>query len=499
MVDGDYILEMENISKSFPGVRALDQVRLYVRRGTVHALMGENGAGKSTLMKILIGMLQKDAGTIRYNGEPFEIGGIHEALNKGISMIFQELHPILDMTVAENIFIGRETKTALFVDRKKMMADTQALLDRLGVDYIRPGDKVRTLSAAKMQMVEICKALSYGARLIIMDEPTSALTEDECGKLFDIVRELKKEGTAFIFISHKMDEIFRISDEVTVMRDGKFIETRPASEMNTDDLIRLMVGREIKNVFPKQNAEIGEEVLRVENLSSEGAFENVSFDIRRGEIFGLAGLMGAGRTEIAEAIFGFRKITSGKIYLRGQRVKIRTPREAIRNKMAFLTEDRKYTGLFLPLSVSDNIIMPSLQKFLRMGLLRGRQVNESSVEAIERFAIKTPSTRQTVENLSGGNQQKVLVARWMLTVPDIIILDEPTRGIDVGAKAEIHKIMSSLACQGKTVLMISSEMPELIGMCDRIGVMDKGRLSGILEGNQINQVNIMRYAAGLAL
>ncbi len=499
MTGESYILEMENISKFFPGVHALDQVQLRVRRGTVHALMGENGAGKSTLMKILIGVLKKDGGTIHYDGGPYEITGIRDALQKGISMIFQELHPILDMTVAENIFIGRESRKGLFVDKKKMLEDTQELLDRLGVDYIRPSDKMRRLSAAKIQMVEICKALSYNAKLIIMDEPTSALTEDECKKLFEIIRDLKEKGTAFIFISHKMDEIFQISDEITVMRDGKYILTKPADQMTTDELIKAMVGREITSVFPKQQSQIGEPVLEIKGISSKGAFENVSFSIRKGEIFGLAGLMGAGRTEVAEGIFGFRKLSGGEIWLHGKKINIRSPQDAIRYKMAFLTEDRKYTGLFLPLSVSDNVIMPSVKQFLKAGFLQKNCVKKAVQKGIDQFAIKTPSARQTVNNLSGGNQQKVLVARWMLTDPDIIILDEPTRGIDVGTKAEIHKIMSGLACQGKTVLMISSEMPELIGMCDRIGVMHKGQLSGILEGDEMTQVNIMRYAAGLTV
>lgn len=358
---------------------------------------------------------------------------------------------------------------------------------------------MRELSAAKIQMVSICKALSYNAKLIIMDEPTSALTEDECKKLFEIILRLKQEGTSFIFISHKMDEIYQISDEITVMRDGEYILTKPASELSSDDLIKAMVGREITNVFPKQISQIGEDVLRVEGLSSEGAFENVSFSIRRGEIFGLAGLMGAGRTEIAETIFGYRKASAGKIYINGEEVRIRSPRDAMAKKLAFLTEDRKYTGLFLPLSVSDNIVMPSLQQFSKLCFLNYKSIKGAVNESVSQYSIKTPSLQQKIVNLSGGNQQKVLVARWLLKKPDIIILDEPTRGIDVGAKSEIHRIMSALACEGKTVLMISSEMPELIGMCDRIGVMHKGNLEGILEGNQITQINIMRYAAGLTL
>ncbi len=497
--ENNFILEMEDIEKSFPGVRALNKVQLRVRKCSVHALLGENGAGKSTLMKILFGLLEKDAGTITFDGQPYEVHSIREALDKGISMILQELHPILDMTVAENIFIGRESLKGAFVDKKKMAADTQELLDRLGVDYIKPNEKMRNLSAAKIQMVSICKALSYHAKLIIMDEPTSALTEDECKKLFEIILRLKQEGTSFIFISHKMDEIYQISDEITVMRDGEYIFTKPVADLSSDDLIRAMVGREITNIFPKQVSQIGEDVLCVEGLSSKGAFEDVSFSIRKGEIFGLAGLMGAGRTEIAETLFGYRKASAGKIYLNGEAVCIRSPRDAIAKKMAFLTEDRKYTGLFLPLSVSDNVIMPSLQSFSKFSFLNHKRIKKAVSTSVTQYSIKTPSLQQKIINLSGGNQQKTLVARWLLTKPEIIILDEPTRGIDVGAKAEIHRIMSALACEGKTVLLISSEMPELIGMCDRIGVMHKGKLEGILEGDQINQVNVMRFAAGLAL
>lgn len=495
----NYILEMEDIGKSFPGVRALNHVRLRVRKGTVHALMGENGAGKSTLMKILFGLLEKDEGTITFDGQPYEVHGIRDAINRGVSMILQELHPILDMTVAENIFTGRESLKNGCVDKKKMLTDTKKLLDRLGVDYIKPGEKMRKLSAAKIQMVSICKALSYNAKLIIMDEPTSALTEDECRKLFEIILHLKQAGTSFIFISHKMDEIYQISDDITVMRDGEYILTSLASELSTDKLIKAMVGREIKSIFPKQISRIGEEVLRIEGLSSKDAFEDVSFSVRRGEIFGLAGLMGAGRTEIAETIFGYRKASAGKIYLNGQEICIRSPRDAIARKIAFLTEDRKYTGLFMSLSVSDNIVMPSIQRFQKLWFFNRRKIKNTAKDAVAQYSIKTPGIQQKVINLSGGNQQKVLVARWLLTNPDIIILDEPTRGIDVGAKAEIHRIMSALACEGKTVLMISSEMPELIGMCDRIGVMHKGKLEGILEGEQIDQINIMRYAAGLTL
>lgn len=494
----DYILDMENISKTFPGVKALDQVHLKVRKGTVHALMGENGAGKSTLMKILIGLNKKDEGTIIFDGEELEINNTRFALKKGISMIFQELNPIPYMTVAENIYVGREPlkPNRLLIDKKKMVEDTKQLLKKLEIDNISPNDRLCDLSVAKTQMVEISKAISYNSKLIIMDEPTSAITEKECEHLFRIVNNLKKEGISFVFISHKMDEIFKISDEITVMRDGKYIGTEFASNMTNHKLIQMMVGREITHIFPKEEVEMGEVVLSVNNLSKKGFFHDVSFEIRRGEILGFSGLMGAGRTELMESIFGYRSIDSGEVFINGEKVNIKSPRDAINYKIALLTEDRKLTGLYLPLSVKDNMMMVNLKSFKKGLLLNNKRISDTCNEEIEKFKIKTPSKDKVIRELSGGNQQKVLVSRWLLTDPDIIILDEPTRGIDVGAKSEIHKIMTGLAKEGKCIIMISSELPEIIGMSDRVVVMHEGKVSGILDRSEVSQERLMEFAIG---
>ncbi|KJR44822.1 Inositol transport system ATP-binding protein [Desulfosporosinus sp. I2] len=494
----DIILEMENISKAFSGVQALDKVQLKVRKGTVHALMGENGAGKSTLMKILIGVYKSDQGTIKFDGEELHITSTHYALNKGISMIFQELNPIPNMTVAENIYVGREPLTkGLFISRKKMVQDTEQLLKKLGIDSLDPNDKLLDLTVAKTQMVEIAKAVSYNSKLIIMDEPTSAITDKECDILFNIVNSLKKQGVSFIFITHKMDEVFRIADEMTVMRDGKYVGCEPASNMNQDKLIQMMVGREITHMFPKEEAEIGEAVLSVKNLTIKGLFEGISFDARKGEILGFAGLMGAGRTEIIESLFGVRKLDAGEIYINGKKVTIKTPADAIKNKMALLTEDRKLSGLFLPLSVQDNMIMASIGEYRNGLFIDYKKIAKACNIKKDQFDIKTPSLRQEIVHLSGGNQQKVLISKWLLTNPDIIILDEPTRGIDVGAKAEIHRFMSGLAKEGKTIIMISSELPEVLGMSDRIVVMCEGRMTGILDRSEADQTTVMRYATGM--
>lgn len=494
----DFILEMMDISKAFPGVMALDQVKLKVRRRTVHALMGENGAGKSTLMKILIGIYRMDKGQIKFDGEKLNITSTTYALKKGISMIFQELNPIPHMTVAENIYVGREPLgRAGFVNKKKMIDDTQKLLHRLALDKINPHEKVANLSVAKTQMVEIAKAISYNSKLIIMDEPTSAITEKECDQLFNIVCALRDEGVSFIFITHKIDEVFKIADEVSVMRDGKFVGCEPIKILTKDKLVEMMVGREIKQMFPKEKVQIGEVILSLKDLSITGLFKDISLDVRKGEIFGLAGLMGAGRTEVMEAVFGYRRLQEGEIYINGKKTNIGSPADAIRNKIAFITEDRKLTGCYLPLTVKDNMIMPSLGRYKKGLFLDHKKINQVCDEEKSRFNIKTPSLKQIINNLSGGNQQKVLVSRWLLTEPDIIILDEPTRGIDVGTKVEIHKIMTKLAQQGKAIIMISSELPEILGMSDRIGVMYAGRLTGIHNASDADQKLIMQYATGI--
>lgn len=499
-MNNEFILSMENISKTFPGVKALDSVHLNVRKGTVHALMGENGAGKSTLMKILIGIYHKDEGKIIFNGEEVDVVNTNYALHKGISMIFQELNPIPYMTVAENVFVGREPlKTnKVFIDKKKMNADTKALLDKLEISNIEPNEKMCDLSVAKTQMIEITKAISYNSKLIIMDEPTSAITEKECDLLFKIVNNLKKEGVSFIFITHKMDEVFKIADEITVMRDGKYVGTEAASNMTKDKLIQMMVGREITHIFPKSEVKIGEVVLSLRNLTKKGLFENISFDVRRGEIVGLAGLMGAGRTELMETLFGYRSLDSGEIFINGKKVEIKSPKDAIKHKIALLTEDRKLTGLYLPLSVKDNMVMVNIGNYRRGIFLDNKKIKNICDTEIDKFKIKTPSPNKIIKELSGGNQQKVLVSRWLLSDPDIIILDEPTRGIDVGAKSEIHRIMTGLAQEGKCIIMISSELPEVMGMSDRVVVMHEGHVSGILDRSEVNQARVMEFATGLA-
>jgi inositol transport system ATP-binding protein len=494
----DYLLQMEGISKSFPGVKALDDVHLSVRPGTVHALMGENGAGKSTLMKVLIGMYGADAGTITFGGQRVQIPDTATALRLGISMIHQELSPIPHMTVAENIYLGREPVNRLgLIDKRRMTADTQQLLDRLEM-AIEPRAMMNTLSIAQTQMVEIAKAISYDARLIIMDEPTSAITEREVEHLHRMIRSLRESGVAVIYITHKMDEVFRISDHVTVFRDGRHVASVPAAELDRQKLITLMVGRELTHMFPKEAAEIGEVALSVRGLTRHGVLHDITFDLRRGEILGLAGLMGAGRTEVLEAIFGITRIDAGTIEINGKVTKIRNPGDAIHNGLALLTEDRKLTGIMGVLSVRDNMTVASLPRFSPGGLLHKRQIDRECQAQREALSIRTPTIQQLVKLLSGGNQQKVLVSRWLLTTPEILMIDEPTRGIDVGAKAEIHRLMSQLAGQGKAILMVSSEMPEILGMSDRVLVMHEGRLTGEFSRAEATQERIMRAATGTA-
>jgi inositol transport system ATP-binding protein len=492
----EFLLRMEGITKTFPGVKALDDVRLEVAPGTVHALMGENGAGKSTLMKVLIGMYQADAGTISFDGREVHIADTAKALGMGISMIHQELSPVPHMTVAENIFLGREPINRFgFVDKRRMVADTAALFKRWDI-AINPRKVMRQLSVAQTQMVEIAKAISYESRLIIMDEPTSAITEREVEHLHGMIRSLRASGVAIIYITHKMDEVFKISDHVTVFRDGKHVATLPASELDRGKLISLMVGRELTHMFPKEDVEIGDVVMSVRGLSRKGKVHDVSFDIRRGEILGLAGLMGAGRTEVLEAIFGVERIDAGEITINGTKVRINEPADAIAAGLGMLTEDRKQTGIMGVLSVRDNITIAALPRFSPRGILRKKQMTREAQTQREALSIKTPSLAQLVRLLSGGNQQKVLVSRWLLTSPDILMIDEPTRGIDVGAKAEIHRLMSRLAAEGKAILMVSSELPEILGMSDRVLVMHDGRITGEFSRAEATQEKIMQAATG---
>jgi len=493
------ILLMENISKSFPGVKALSEVNLSVHRGTIHALMGENGAGKSTLMKILDGIYTPDSGQITFQGQPVTIDNTQRALQLGISMIHQELSPIPYMTVAENIYLGREPLSRFgMIDKRKLNANTKALLTLLEIN-INPTILMKDLSVANTQMVEIAKAISYDASLIIMDEPTSAITEREVAHLFGMIRSLKAKGVTIIYITHKMDEVFQIADDITVLRDGKHVATVPATQTNKVRLIMMMVGRELTEMFPKEYAPIGEVVLSVRNLTRAGIVEDVSFDLRRGEILGIAGLMGAGRTTVIESIFGVHKIDAGEIIIKGRKTQINSPTDAIKNGLALLTEDRKRTGIMGVLPVRDNMMIASLPKYEKKGFLDGRLIETTYKQEKSRLDIKSPSMHQLIKLLSGGNQQKVLVSRWLLTSPDILILDEPTRGIDVGAKAEIHRLMSKLAQDGKAIIMISSELPEILGMSDRILVMHEGRVGGIFERKDATQESIMQAATGHGL
>ena len=498
-MEEQYILEMVDISKSFPGVQALKSAGIKVRKGTVHALMGENGAGKSTLMKILGGLQPADSGKIILHGKEVAFANPHESLNHRISMIHQELTSIPHMTVAENIYLGREPlANKLFVKDKDQNERTAKLLAELNIP-INPKTKMVNLSIAQMQLIEIAKAISYDSEIIIMDEPTSAITEREVEHLYTIIRNLTRKGVSIIYISHKLNEIFTIADEVTVMRDGEYVDTKLIGDLTRKDIISMMVGRELTHLFPKVEVEIGEPVLEVRNLSRKGKFKNISFTLRKGEILGLAGLMGAGRTEVMESLFGLIPPDEGDILIKGQKVAIKNAADAKKNGLAFITEDRKLTGLFLPHSVKDNIIAASLDRFKVGGIF----MNEKSVNGIceehkKLLRIKTPTIEQKVKNLSGGNQQKVLLAKWLLTDADIIILDEPTRGIDVGAKSEIHSLMGELVKSGKAVIMISSELPEVIGMSDRILVMHEGKLTGEVNRTDATQDVIMSFATGTA-
>jgi methyl-galactoside transport system ATP-binding protein len=501
MAGDQYLLELNNISKEFPGVKALDDVTLKVRAGTVHALMGENGAGKSTLMKCLFGIYKPDAGEIYISGEKKEINTSKDALECHISMIHQELHPIPFRNVMENIWLGRFPTRGFgplqFVDHKKMFKATESLFKELDI-LINPKTLVRTLSVSKVQSIEIAKAVSFQSKLIVMDEPTSSLTGNEVEHLFKIINELRSRGVSIIYISHKMEEILRISDEVTIMRDGKKIGTWDAGELTTDIIISKMVGRDLKERFPERDNKPAEEILRVEGLTSTNpkSFTNISFELRKGEILGIGGLVGAQRTELIEAIFGLRALASGKIFIHGKEVVIKSPIDAKSHNIALLTEERRTTGIFPVLSVQLNMIIANLERYKTpYFLLDEKKMKREVTENVERFRTKTPTIKTLIRNLSGGNQQKVLLARWLLTEPEILMLDEPTRGIDVGAKFEIYTIIAELAKQGKSIIMISSEMPELLGMSDRIMVMREGKLSGIVDRENATEVEIMRLAA----
>ncbi len=499
MAEDKYLLEMTDITKEFPGVKALQGVQLQVKKGEVHGLLGENGAGKSTLMNCLMGIYAPTSGKIVFDGVERKDYSPHDSLNFGVSMIQQELSPVRERSIMENIWLGREPKNKIgLIDKRKMYADTKKILESIDMDE-NPRMLMKNLTVAKMQMVEIARAVSYASKLIIMDEPSSSLTENETQQLFKIIRKLKAEGRSVIYISHKLDEIKEITDRVSVFRDGTYISSSNTAEITQDQIIEMMVGRTVKNIFPKTEVPIGEVVLEVEHLSHEKYFEDISFDVRKGEIFGLNGLVGAGRTELMETIFGLRQRKSGTVKLNGKEFNPKCGRDAIEAGMAFVTEDRRGNGIFSVQDIEFNITMANVEKYKnKIGLLDIKKMQEDSKEYIDKIQIKTPSSKQLIKNLSGGNQQKVLIARWLLTMPDIIIMDEPTRGIDVGSKSEIHRLIGMLVAEGKSVIMISSELPEVMGMSDRIMIMHEGKMMGIVNREEIKSAEaLMELSSGI--
>jgi ribose transport system ATP-binding protein len=490
-----FLLEMKNIHKAFPGVKALDNVQLNVRAGEVHILLGENGAGKSTLMKILAGVHQADKGTIHIEGKQVDIKSTKDAQKHGIGIIFQEFNLIPHLSVAENIFFGRVPRfLSSIVNRKKLFEDTTGILNELQLD-ISPKTLVKDLGVAEQQMVEIAKALSINSKILIMDEPTAALTEQEIDKLFERIHNLKKKGVGIIYISHRLEEFARIADRVTIMRDGRYITTVDFDKSSIDELIGLMVGRSLEDKFPKDTTiKKGREILKVENLSTKDKLKKVSFSLQAGEVLGISGLMGSGRTELARAIFGADPISEGQIYIDGEKVKINSPREAIERGISYLSEDRKKNGVALNLSIRENITMANLKAIASGGVINQKHEINTAEEFIKNLNIKTPSMEQKVKFLSGGNQQKVIIAKWLHTKTKIFIFDEPTRGIDVGAKIEVYQLINKLAREGNAVIMISSEMPEILGLSDRILVMNEGKCTAILDRKEATQEKVMYYA-----
>ena len=492
---GDLILSMKGITKSFSGVAALKNAALDLKSGEVVALMGENGAGKSTLMKILTGIYSKDSGEIKYMGQEVCYKGPDESEEAGISIVHQELNMMNDLTVAQNLFIGREEMNGLFIDDKKMNEKARELFKVLKID-INPAEKIGNLTVGKQQMVEIAKAISSNAKVIIFDEPTAALTDSEIEELFKVIRDLKEKGTGMVYISHRMDEINVISDRVIVMRDGEYVGTLITKECSKDDIIKLMVGRAILGE-PKTASNVAKDapvVLKCENLNRGKAVKNVSFELRKGEILGFSGLMGAGRTEVARLIFGADKKDSGKIFINGKEVTINTPEDAVAHGIGYLSEDRKRFGLIVDKSVEENTVISSLNDFVKGMFIDKAKSREVSQKYVESLKTKTPSVSQLVKKLSGGNQQKVVIAKWLVRNSDILIFDEPTRGIDVGAKSEIYALMEELAKEGKSIIMISSELPEVLRMSDRVIVMCEGRITGTLDIAEANQEVIMESA-----
>ena len=492
-----YVLEMENISKEFPGVKALDNVQLKLRPGTVHALMGENGAGKSTLMKCLFGIYEKNSGKILLDGVEVNFKSTKEALENGVSMVHQELNQVLQRNVLDNIWLGRYPMKGLFVDEKKMYNDTINIFKDLDIK-VDPKKKVADLPIAERQMIEIAKAVSYKSKVIVMDEPTSSLTEKEVDHLFKIIKKLKESGVGIIYISHKMEEIKMISDEITILRDGKWISTNDVSKISTEQIISMMVGRDLTERFPKKDNTAKEMMLEVKNLTAlnQPSIQDVSFELYKGEILGIAGLVGSKRTEIVETIFGMRPKEHGEIILNGKTVKNRNPEEAIKNGFALVTEERRSTGIFSMLDIAFNSVISNLDRYKnKFRLLKNKDIEKDTKWIVDSMRVKTPSYSTKIGSLSGGNQQKVIIGRWLLTEPEVLMLDEPTRGIDVLAKYEIYQLMIDLAKKDKGIIMISSEMPELLGVTDRILVMSNGRVAGIVKTSETNQEEIMELSA----
>jgi len=490
----EYLLEMKGISKSFPGVKALDKVHIKVKKGTVHALMGENGAGKSTLMKCLFGIYTRDEGDIILDGESIAFTSASEALENGVSMVHQELNQVLTTRVMDNIWLGRFPKKGLFVDEERIYNETLEIFKSLGIK-IDPREDLNNLQVSEKQMVEIAKAVSYDSKILVMDEPTSSLTEKEVDHLFKIIRNLKDKGVGILYISHKMEELDQIADEVTILRDGQYIATRDIDNITVDEIINLMVGRDLTNRFPVKSSVPGETILKVENLTAKNqpSINDISFDLRKGEILGIAGLVGSKRTDVLETIFGARQRESGKIFLHGKELDNVNPHAANKNGFAMITEERRETGIFADLGVDFNTVISNIFTYRNNNMLLNQPAMKKDIQwVIDSMSVKTPNMKTKIKSLSGGNQQKIIVGRWLLTQPEVLLMDEPTRGIDVGAKFEIYQLMIELTNQGKGVIMVSSEMPELIGITDRIMVMSNGRLAGILDTKTATQEDILR-------
>jgi methyl-galactoside transport system ATP-binding protein len=493
----EWLLEMIDVSKSFPGVKALDNVNLRVRPHSVHALMGENGAGKSTLLKCLFGIYEKDQGKIFFKGQEINFTSSKEALENGVSMVHQELNLVLQRTVMDNMWLGRYPTKGWFIDHGKMYDDTKRIFDELDID-IDPRVKVGTLSVSQMQMIEIAKAFSYDAKIVIMDEPTSSLTEKEVNHLFKIINKLKDKGCGIVYISHKMEEIFQLCDEITILRDGQWVATQPLEGMTMDQIIGMMVGRELTQRFPEKTNQPKEVILEVEHLTAKNqpSIKDVNFNLHKGEILGIAGLVGAKRTDIVETLFGIRDHSDGVIKLHGKEVANRNAHEAIQNGFALVTEERRSTGIYSRLDIAFNSLIANMDNYKgSMGLLSDNKMKSDTQWVIDSMRVKTPTQQTQIGSLSGGNQQKVIIGRWLLTQPEILMLDEPTRGIDVGAKFEIYQLILELAKKDKGIIIISSEMPELLGITDRIMVMSNGRVAGIVNTKETDQSEILRLAS----